>query len=261
MDDLIDHFVLVMAAPRRSGKSYLIKSMLQNKKFQNRFEHIIIMCPSLDYNDDYVDFEVNKKFSLICNPTANLIEELLDKQMMCKRTTQGNQRLKRRQIVVGSHIGEDIECPNTLLILDDIVDSGVIKFKGVCDMVAERGRHFNISLIISSQRLSAISRSIRINSDYFLIFSPYSISEIEQFLEQFVSKSNRNMLRYKLEEVFSVKYQFIILDNTEVTTKKLKISNADDFTHNKFEQLKLKIADTPASWGSRKNIIESDEDE
>lgn len=125
---------------------------------------------------------------------------------------------------------EELECPNTLLVLDDCVDSGVIQFKGAVDKIAERGRHIRLSTIISSQRLSAISRSVRLNSDYFIMFSPYSVSELEQFLEQFVSKKDVKELRVKISAVFEKPFWFIVLDNAEKdVTKKLKKSNANKF--------------------------------
>jgi hypothetical protein len=131
-------------------------------------------------------------------------------------------------------------CPRTLLILDDCIDSGVMNFRGTVDRFAERGRHINISTIISSQRISAVSRSIRLNSDYFIIFSPYSISEMEQYLEQFVPRDRRKETRIHLLEVFETPYQFILLDNAEKNpSKKLKVSNADWFVKGQFELLKV----------------------
>ncbi len=46
---------------------------------------------------------------------------------------------------------EKVLCPDTLLILDDCVDSGVVSFRGSVDKIAERGRHVSSlrSLVIS----------------------------------------------------------------------------------------------------------------
>ncbi len=89
-------------------------------------------------------------------------------------------------------------------------------------------------MIVSSQRLSAISRSIRLNSDYFVTFSPYSVSELEQFLTQFCSKANWQELRLKIAEIYTKPFEFILLDNSEKdVTKKLSHTNADDFIKGK----------------------------
>jgi hypothetical protein len=127
-----------------------------------------------------------------------------------------------------------------LLILDDCIDSGVMNFRGSVDKIAERGRHINMSAIICSQRISAISRSVRLNSDYFIIFNPHSIGELEQYIEQFVSRTNRKALRESIQDIFAVPFTFLLLDNTEKNPKKkLKISSAQDFVRGKTEVLHL----------------------
>lgn len=218
---LTDHFVMTISAPRKSGKSYLIGNMLRIGMLD--FDHIIVMCPTLEFNDDYLDFIDDENFTFINNITREDIQDLFKKQSACMRKVKQQER---------NGPGDDdlIICPDTLLILDDCIDSGVLTFKGIVDRIAERGRHINLSVIVSSQRISAISRSIRINSDYFLIFSPYSIGELEQFLEQFVSRPKRKELRLKLHDIFSEPYRFIFLDNTERrSTDKLKTSVTEDF--------------------------------
>ncbi len=212
-----DHFSLVLAAPRKSGKSFLISSYLKTPQAQD-FEHIIIMCPSLDFNDDYYDFSKNSRFKLIANIDNDIINDLYNAQSNCMRLAKQRQR---------DNDTRPKACPKTLLILDDCVDSGAINFRGVVDKIAERGRHINLSLIIAAQRISAVSRGIRENADYFIIFSPYSVSEMEQFLEQFVSRKKRTQLRDKLRDIFDTPHQFIMLDNTEKNIRfKLKTSTA-----------------------------------
>jgi predicted NodU family carbamoyl transferase len=87
----------------------------------------------------------------------------------------------------------------------------------------------NLSVIVSAQRISAISRGIRTNSDYFVIFNPFSIGELEQFIEQFVAKSQRKEFMQLVMNVFETKHQFIMVDNTEPARHKLKTSKAQDF--------------------------------
>ena len=234
MDDLVDNFVMILAAPRRSGKSYFIKTLLTQPSFIERFEHIVIMCPSLKFNDDYGDFmeRDDELFTFIGDPTRAILEDLFNKQCSVKERVRGQERMMKRRNKAGSYhlvIEELMECPKTLLILDDMIDSGLMNFKGLCDRFAERGRHIDFSVIATSQRMSAVSRSVRLNSDLFIIFCPYSISEIEQFLEQFVSRGQKKQIRKALDDIFNEKYQFVLLDNSRPTGKKLQTSNADDF--------------------------------
>lgn len=222
MDKLEDHFAMAIIAPRKSGKSFLVSTMLRSG-LSDRFDHVIILCPTIDFNDDYLEFSDNPKFKLIHDVKSSLIDELFETQAQCKKDVQSRKR--KRKLT-------DLRCPRTLLILDDCIDSGVMDFKGTVDKIAERGRHIELSTIMMSQRMSAVSRSIRLNSDYIIIFSPFSISEVEQFLEQFVSRNKRKEMRGVLDNVFNIKRQFILLDNMETAGKKIKTSNASDFVKN-----------------------------
>jgi hypothetical protein len=181
---------------------------------------VIIICPTIDYNNDYEKFAKNNSVTLISSPTEENINKIFDDCCAAQLKVKEHEREKKRKMI----------CPKILVWFDDIIDSGLFGFRGVVDKYAERGRHVNISFGGSSQRISAVSRSIRLNSDYFIIFAPYSISELEQFIEQFVSKDKKKEAWKRASEIFEDEYQFIILDNTEKQPKKkLKVSNAEDF--------------------------------
>lgn len=217
-----------LAAPRKSGKSFFISKMLDAGLIK-RFDHIVICCPSLIYNDDYLAYTKLDNVKGLPEFTTAQISELFNRQAKAMRKVRAVERGE-------AYSSEKLYCPDTLLILDDCIDSGVASFRGTVDKIAERGRHINLSAIISSQRLSAISRSIRLNSDFFITFSPYSVSDLEQFLEQFVSRSCRNELRVKIGDIYEKPYQFICLNNGEKSIrKKLLQSNAEDFIRNKME--------------------------
>lgn len=214
MDWLASNFVMTMIAPRRSGKSYLIKEML-NGGLMEQFDHIYIFCPSISFNDDYDDFKHEENVHLITEPKESLIMEIILKHEVLKNACKYK---------------TDEYCPSTLLVLDDLIDSGIFNFKGVVDRIAERGRHIEMSLIVSSQRLTAVSRSVRINSDYFIIFAPASISEVEKFVEQFLPRAGRSKTITMLNDLYSEQFQFLIMDATESSwDQKLKYSKAQDF--------------------------------
>ena len=221
MFDIKEHFMMTLAAPRWSGKSFLIGMLLDSPKFLKRFEHVIILCFSTKLNNDYLPWVDNDKFTILDTITDEILDELFTKQTECMKRVRKREREEKDK--------PKLSCPNTLLILDDCVDSGVLTFRGTVDKLAERGRHMNMSTIVSAQRISSISRGIRTNSDYFLIFSPFTIGELEQFIEQFVAKSQRKEAIQTILNIFETKYEFILIDNTEPALRKLKSSNAEDF--------------------------------
>lgn len=226
--------VFTLAAPRRSGKSYFIREYL--KKYEHLYDQIFIMCLSLEFNGDYDDY-TGEKYTKIADVTGKTIDDLFTTQEEAMRETNKlnekfeYEKLKRKKF----------RCPETLMILDDAVDSGVLKFEGSVDRVAERGRHIGLTLIIAAQRITSISRGIRINSDYFFIFKPYSISEVERFLQEFVSYKERSSFKEQLKSYFEKEYQFILVDNVCKFADRLKLSNTHDLMKNKYELIKLNI--------------------
>jgi hypothetical protein len=152
------------------------------------------------------------------------VEEVFQRQANCMR------RVRKRERDPSQAKMPKLSCPRMLLILDDVIDSGVMNFRGSVDKIAERGRHINMSLVLCSQRISAISRSIRLNSDYFIIFSPHSIGETEQYLEKFISRQDRKKVREMMVNIFSQPYAFIVLDNGKKMTEKLRYSTAQEFS-------------------------------
>lgn len=227
---------MVISAPRKSGKSYLIKTML-NHGLKNSFDHIIIICPSLDFNSDYDDFRKYDHFFFKAKVQQNYIDDLFRDMAEAQKEVMRKQRQGNKK---SSYNEDEVRMPSMLIIFDDCIDSGVFNFRGGVDKIAERGRHINLSCIISSQRISAISRSIRINSDYFLIFVPYAAREMEQFVEQFVFKDHRKNMVTKLLDIFSTPYEFLLLDNLEKNIlNKLKHSNADNFVKNVIKTVSL----------------------
>lgn len=199
-------FIQVISAPRKSGKSYLIKNLLLNKEMmRDLFDYIIILNPSLDLNDDYdgivnTDKTTVYKFSKV-EDFKNIITETI----------------KTQEEIIKHHKKE--RCPQVLLVLDDIIDSNLLNFRGIVDRLATRGRHANISVICSSQRLSAVSRTIRLNCDSLIFFSPSNYSEFEQILGEYIPRHNKKKVNTILDEAFNIPYLFISILNTEKIQK------------------------------------------
>lgn len=220
-----------ISAPRRSGKSYLTGKLI--RKEYDYHEFIYIVSPSLRFNSDYDEFKEPQfsKVKFISDPTKTSIEQMVVESSSVREAVRIHNGRR-------SPDDEVWYTPRILLVLDDCIDSEVLRFRGVCDRIAERGRHVSMSVIIISQRLSAISRSIRINSDYFIIFAPFSIGELEKFMEEFLPRRTRTETVPLLMKVFATPYHFVLLDNVEkVWYRKLKTSTAEDIVEGRYEFL------------------------
>jgi hypothetical protein len=227
-------FFISIAAPRGSGKTVFINKGLK-QKWIKEYDHIYIITPSGKLNHDYDEAKKHEHVKLVTDTDKNVINALFNRMYEVKEDV-----IERENNIELGYDLPPLKCPKSLLILDDCIDSKLFSFHGVVDKIAERGRHVWLSCIVSSQRLSAISRSIRINSDLFIIFCPYQAQEFEQYIEQFVFKHQRLSLYSQIEEIFNVDYQFLFIDNSiRRMGEKLKASNADDFFNDKCRILHL----------------------
>lgn len=225
-DWVCSNFVWTIIAPRRSGKSFLIELCLESG-MADLFDDIYILNPSMRFNQQYRKLQKYDQVHLIMEPDIDFVDNLIHEAERVKAETNGSQ---------------DFDSPKILLILDDLIDSGLFRFQGIIDRVAERGRHIGLSMICSSQRFTALSKSVRINSDYFTIFAPAAVVEMEKFTEQYVPREYVKPLRRRLVEVFNqCKYNFIFLDATSTTwEEKLVYTEAHEFINNRFFDLDLK---------------------
>ena len=195
MPKFLSGFFMTLIGARRSGKSFLMKKLLKgDMKGIFKEENIFILCPTIDLNDDFDDFPLARKYT---DPDPAVIQAVMDEQLYNIKT-YGRKRT-----------------PEVLIIFDDCADNNIIRFGSILDTLAVRGRHFKINVMVSSQRMSAVSRTARLNSDYFIVFSPYNFSEAEQFFEQYVAKKDRKKMIDKLKDIWDVDYAFVVVDNSE----------------------------------------------
>ena len=285
-------FVVCLSAPRKSGKTYFIKSLLKTD-LVDHFDEIHIFNPSNAFNDDYwADFHNIEKFYLYSDHLRESLEELMAEQqkdiareldmkrkketihhtMLRNKAKRKNRKRKAntpdmesnmdimqnkasKKIKMVSNIAagfkfiepeifemskadyaatEQIEVKykrkELLLVLDDCIDSGLFDFRGLSDIIAERGRHFGVSAFFSTQRLTALSKSIRIGCDYFDFFKPHAIQELESFIEKFVSKNNIKAFRKKFSQVYSEMYMIVFYDPNQLEGyNQFKVGKTQDF--------------------------------
>lgn len=223
---LVPHFCMAIAAPRGSGKSYLTKRIL--KMEYDYHELIYIICPSLHLNDDYREFKETEAERLRWqnirfrpHPNSALLREIFDESNRVQSSVQEHNDARSPDDPVQY-------APRVLCILDDCIDSNIMRFRGEADRFAERGRHVKMSVIFISQRRTAISSSIRLNVNYFITFAPFAFRDLEKCVEELVPKSMRRVIEERLTAIFEIRYQFLLIDNDETLWyKKFKKSNAD----------------------------------
>lgn len=217
--ELTPPFVITISASRGSGKSTLIRRML-DENLQKQFHYIVFVSPTLDLNDDYKSIDKGYCLKLPKPPKppsgVPLGGRPPPEQIVRISNTVDFDRAIKEIMATQTDIVKEHgkkKTPQVLIIADDVIDSKILRFGGNLDKIAERGRHMNISLIISTQRITSVSRSIRLNSDFFIVFRPWNYTEVERWLSEFIPRKKRAMFEEWLNSVFTEPYMFLVVNN------------------------------------------------
>ena len=194
---------LVILAKRNSGKSYLMKNLLQYSVKINEFQKIYCISPTEKINKFYSD--IIPENCIFDNYSEEWVLSLIEKM---SKINEGKTQQSQSPI-------------NCLLILDDCTsDVNMHQAKGI-KMLYTRGRHSFIAICVISQNLKSVSPSIRNNSDYILT-GQLNASNIEQLCESYrcpiISKKDFITL-YKNS---TADYNFFVINNNSVS------NNVDD---------------------------------
>lgn len=260
MEDIIRRkdrpFCISLAGPRESGKSYLLTNII--KEILPRFKKIHVLSTSLDSNHDYDDFMVDpykpehelsarekrlkEQFVFEKNPSTKLINDIIDEMEEQKCSRVNEERFGAGiELIPKERKGKrwPTKCPQVLIILDDCLDTGLLNRKGIIDTLAERGRHMNVSVIVTTQMYKKLSLNVRNNSEYLFFFSPYSYGELEKYLEDFVPRELLKYARAKFIEVFGDQFNFILISSIHSTDplKKMRYGKAEDFFKNNLQYI------------------------
>ena len=168
-------------APTASGKSVAISNIIL-KFYRGMFARVYCFSPSILLDDNYKP--IRKYLDSMCNTDKeklyfedldqNVLSGIIDQQRriceMCKK--------------------KKIDPPHIMICIDDFADSGLFcKRKGGdegswLNTLAIRGRHMNISWLLSSQCLRLVGPVIRKNCRSMLIWKLRNYKEIEAFSEE-----------------------------------------------------------------------------
>lgn len=130
------------------GKSHFVLDLLENE-FKNKFDYIIIICPTFEYNKTYRRNFIFKDQDVIPIIVEEKLNEVLEKLI---------------------DVYKDRE-EQTLIIIDDCANLRDAKIKATAlTKLAFHGRHFNISTWIITQKYNAIIKDFRENIMMVVLF-------------------------------------------------------------------------------------------
>lgn len=192
-------FLLVIVAPRKSGKTnLLLDALLDEDKYCAKFDIIIIWSRT---------FHHDSKWKNIKLPEGSVFTTFIEEEV--KTILRMAEYVAKKMVV------------NVLFIFDDMISEGIMNphRMGVLEAVAVRGRHANVSIVIISQQYMALSAAVRNNATNSIFFRIRNGDELEK-----IARENRESLTMdQFLEIYNFctnqPYAFLHVNNQEPNPK------------------------------------------
>ena len=135
---------VLLCAKRNSGKSRLLRYLVLCEK--DKFDKLFVICPTECVNNFYEG--ITTKDCIFDEYNDDWVLKLINKMTDIKA-----QKINK----------------NVLIILDDAVADSDMHFQKGLKILYARGRHINVSIIVTTQYINSISPLMRSNSDYVFL--------------------------------------------------------------------------------------------
>lgn len=166
-------FTILIAAPRRSGKTTLVKTILEGLAERGWYPNVAIWTKTKsdrEYAGIVPDYCIHE--GLGREGTAAIVR-LMDYQKM--RVDAMTRSMKNDHNIF------------TLVVLDDVIsDEYAVRNAGLFDEIFFNGRHWKIAFILLSQDIKAIPPKLRGNLDIFITFNPGEVRTMKEIVETFL---------------------------------------------------------------------------
>jgi len=114
-------------------------------------------------------------------------------------------------------ISEGKRPPNSLIVIDDVAFSGGLKEserKGTLSRIFCNGRHINLSVIVTAQKHSQLSTTMRSNASGAILFNN-SMNEVEAMAQDFNYLDSKKEFIKLFREATKGRNQFLVVNFTE----------------------------------------------
>lgn len=222
-------FRWILLGPSGSGKSTLIKNILFNRDlgYSRYFDEIYVWLGSLDDIEEMreiVSKSVNLKDKIrILNKFDNDdVQELFD------NIEQDNVSLDKPQ--------------NVLFVFDDQVTNGISKISGktnVLDTIFVRGRHANVSCIVSTQKYKLLNQNMRqLNATHLTVYYGTERTDLDGVASEHAGTLDSDDLLRLLKRTLTRRYDSITIDKKADANKRFKDKEFDTIDVSESESFK-----------------------
>jgi len=176
IDDMVENPTIVMVAKRGSGKSWIVKAIM------NKLRSIpawVVISPTDHVNPFFAEFVpecyIYNEFE------TEILKNILYRQEQLKE-------LKTNLKEKAKKTGNKYKIPDTRigLIMDDCLASASDWKKDVhLKEILQNGRHFDITFILTMQFPLGISPELRVNFDYVFLLSDDNIANLDKLHQHY----------------------------------------------------------------------------
>ena len=190
-------FCLCLVAPTKSGKSNLIVNLLKNSHFgyDDAFKEIYYISPTVGIDETLTS--INEDDNIIKINEEDDLKYLDDILNDIVKTQKSKSKDEREPV---------------LIVLDDCLD--YLKKSKRLDSLPSYCRHYNISIIITTQVYNALPTKLRKNSSGYLIARIYNNKDLQNIEEEI--GANFNDFKDNYDKATKEKYSFLFVDNRNI---------------------------------------------
>jgi hypothetical protein len=183
-----------LCAKRNSGKSQLLRWMVQVER--DAFDKVFCICPTESINHFYKDFV--DRDCIFDGWDDEWAEQLI--ATLTKVNGGGKPRSEHKKV---------------LLILNDIIADANLHSSPTIKKLYARGRHLSISLVVTTQHLTAVSPLMRTNSD-FIAIGQLNRASINILVDEFMSGDIDKADFIKMYNKATGDFGFLLINATSV---------------------------------------------
>jgi hypothetical protein len=190
-------FTLALIAPTKSGKSNLIVNLLKNSYFgyDDIFKEIYYISPTVGIDETLRS--INEDDDIIKIDQEEDLQYLDDILNDIVKSQKSKQKEEREPV---------------LIVLDDCLD--YLKKSKRLDSLPSYSRHYNISIIITTQVYNALPTKLRKNASCYLIARIYNNKDLQNIEEEI--GANFHDFKNNYDKATKEKYSFLFVDNRNI---------------------------------------------
>ena len=212
----------VINAASGSGKTVLIQSLILDI-YRGCFSRIYLFSPSHEIDDTWIPVKKYMDDELTKTKDEQIYFDEFDGEAVQHiLTTQKN------IIDHQTTYPKTKELFSILLIFDDVADNKAIHNNQALNSCFTRGRHSQISTIISTQKYNAVSTMIRTNMDSMYLFRLRNANDLQAVIDELSALLDKKILLQVYMKETEERYSFLFIKLTSPTMNDMFFNKFDN---------------------------------